>query len=540
MSPMGKLLGKADLRREALALPILVASSLLRILAEGLRYVGADRAALFRWLRWAPLGLLAVPLANFLATAVLFERLGRSIPLRPPSKRQRAEVDEQCNPLIRAFPALARKFAWRPLGIFPTPVHRFAVSLAHEGAEGEAVEFWAKREDLVSESYGGNKVRTLQYVLGAFEACVEEDGAGLPAKPRLLTLGSGGSNLVVAAKVHAAACGLNPSVASIEGLTPFPDLPEMDNTLNYLSSLSLPGSQALFDAGWLPILRAAFQRRSGSAATWPWVLPPGGNCPPGVLGQVGAALELAEQIERGEAPDPDGLVLALGSSCTAAGLCLGVAAARASGRAAFRRPGFRIFVQPVHPLLLLLQKRFGFYFSRWHPSAICRNIRDVAAAIAERGGPDLAEAAVAVMRQEMEITAFSDIVGDYGAHSAISLEALKTYKRSAKGPGGSPGLWLCGHFTAKSFALMLRLLREDAAAQRPPRRLIYWASKSVVQPLGAEDEWAAFDAQRRRCAALRSWGVLGGVSGHPGGDEGGEAGEAQGPGQYRPMMTRLA
>lgn len=54
------------------------------------------------------------------------------------------------------------------------------------------------------------------------------------------------------------------------------------------------------------------------------------------LSQVSALLELAEQIQKGEIPDPDGIFLAMGSSCTASGLVIGVALCRA-----LRLPVFR-------------------------------------------------------------------------------------------------------------------------------------------------------------------------------------------------------
>eukprot|EP00662_Eupelagonemidae_sp_cell21_P057156 gene57156-biopygen1247 len=70
---------------------------------------------------------------------------------------------------------------------------------------------------------------------------------------------------------------------------------------------------------------------------------PGGNNPTGALGHVGAALELAEQVA-----DPDAIFLALGSSCTTAGLCVGVAAARRCGLAAFRKRPFRLHAVVIH------------------------------------------------------------------------------------------------------------------------------------------------------------------------------------------------
>ncbi|CAE8641353.1 unnamed protein product, partial [Polarella glacialis] len=93
-------------------------------------------------------------------------------------------------------------------------------------------------------------------------------------------------------------------------------------------ALSLPGEQGRYGRGWPQVFSAL---RSSMSS----VFMPGGNNPLGILGQVGAALELAEQITRGELPDPDGIVVAMGSACTVTGLILGVALARHLGMEAF-------------------------------------------------------------------------------------------------------------------------------------------------------------------------------------------------------------
>lgn len=53
------------------------------------------------------------------------------------------------------------------------------------------------------------------------------------------------------------------------------------------------------------------------------------------------------QVERGEVPDPDGIVLALGSACTTAGLALGVAIARAAGMKARSAGAGVVSAQPL-------------------------------------------------------------------------------------------------------------------------------------------------------------------------------------------------
>ena len=62
-----------------------------------------------------------------------------------------------------------------------------------------------------------------------------------------------------------------------------------------------------------------------------YVMVPGGATPRGALGYVNAALELAHQVDAGVCPPPEAIVLAVGSTCTSAGLLLGT-------RIAARRP----------------------------------------------------------------------------------------------------------------------------------------------------------------------------------------------------------
>jgi D-cysteine desulfhydrase len=65
------------------------------------------------------------------------------------------------------------------------------------------------------------------------------------------------------------------------------------------------------------------------AGDWrlPWYLPAGGSNEFGTLGYVETALELAEQVVRGELPEPGTVVVPVGSGGTVAGLALGLSLA---------------------------------------------------------------------------------------------------------------------------------------------------------------------------------------------------------------------
>jgi D-cysteine desulfhydrase len=194
------------------------------------------------------------------------------------------------------------------LGVWPTPVHRM------DGVERVAggVEPWVKREDLSSPLGGGNKVRKLELLLAG------------PPRP-VLTAGAVGSHHVLATAIHGARVGrpcvgvllpqpMSGHVAATERMT-------REACVMVLGPDRLATSTALSSSG---VRRLAAQIIRGRGIT---VIPPGGSSPLGTLGYVGAGLELADQIGRGDCPEPSSIYLALGTGGTAVGLALGLALA---------------------------------------------------------------------------------------------------------------------------------------------------------------------------------------------------------------------
>ncbi|MCA9678630.1 MAG: pyridoxal-phosphate dependent enzyme, partial [Myxococcales bacterium] len=96
--------------------------------------------------------------------------------------------------LFRHLPALVGQVPWQRLGDWPTPVEEAPAIGAAIGAD-----VWIKREDRSSPRYGGNKVRTLEAVLGR----AVDAGAH-----RIWATGAYGSNHAVATVLHAATAGL--------------------------------------------------------------------------------------------------------------------------------------------------------------------------------------------------------------------------------------------------------------------------------------------------------------------------------------------
>merc|ERR1712130_192423 len=147
------------------------------------------------------------------------------------------------------------------------------------------------------------------------------------------------------------------------------------------------------------------------------------------------------------------------------------------------------------------------------PMTLGRGIKAAAKIIAENGGADLTAAGLAVMRDELEISTDIAIAGEYGAHSEVSKAAKMIYDQHVR-TEGQQHLWLCGHFTAKGFALLLKVIR-SSSGDESAKKLVFWQTKSAVQPQGQRDEWALFNEHKKTCKKLADWAVVGGITGHP-------------------------
>lgn len=177
-------------------------------------------------------------------------------------------------------------------------------------AEALGVSFLGiKRDDLASPLHGGTKPRKLDYLLAAppFEGA-----------PAWVSSGGIGSGSLVA--ITAAAAELDRRLFAHLFWTPI--------------SAGIVDNLAFTASG--PTTLAISRRRTTMALASPGVvigdqhhgapvIPPGATSPRGMIGVVRAGIELAEQIARGEVPEPDRVYVALGSGGTAVGLALGLA-----------------------------------------------------------------------------------------------------------------------------------------------------------------------------------------------------------------------
>jgi D-cysteine desulfhydrase len=221
------------------------------------------------------------------------------------------------NALFQAYPALQGRLSYVSLGDFPTPV----ISCDTLSAELGTAQLYLKHDGLTGpidaqgyRTYGGNKLRKLQYLLADALAHKQDT---------VLTFGAAGSNHALQTAVCAqqvgltAICMLRPQAPSWVVKRNLLMQKAYDAQLHYTED----------DRTLHGMLTAALcylvKEKTGRL---PYVIPVGGSCPRGAVGYVEAAFELKKQIDAGNIPLPNRIYVTLGSGGTAAGLLLGLKA----------------------------------------------------------------------------------------------------------------------------------------------------------------------------------------------------------------------
>ncbi|MGE5132904.1 MAG: 1-aminocyclopropane-1-carboxylate deaminase/D-cysteine desulfhydrase [Gemmatimonadota bacterium] len=194
--------------------------------------------------------------------------------------------------------------ARRRLAVLPTPL----VSAPRLAETLSAGPLYLKRDDLTGFAFGGNKARTLEFLLAAATA----EGADT-----LLTGGAPGSNFCAAAAAGARLAGLSCELV-IAGKRA-PAGPALALAQSWGAAVRWTGDpdRTSVDTG---LRRAA----AGLAAAGrrPYLIPRGGAAAAGAVGYALAAFELHEQLaERGIRSAR--VVVAVGSGTTLAGLVAG-------------------------------------------------------------------------------------------------------------------------------------------------------------------------------------------------------------------------
>ncbi len=214
--------------------------------------------------------------------------------------------------LYERFPRLGDSLPHIELGRRPTPVRRL---VALEGRARGSAEIWLKDDGVFGGAWGGNKARKLEWILPDVRR---------RRRRTILTVGALGTNHGLATALYAREQGLQTVLALV-------DQPIDDHVRAQFARIKRSGARVYRTHGALRTV-ASLPRIYAVHTDWRRLRPPyflrvGGSSALGALGYVEAALELAEQVERGELPGPAQVVVALGSGGTVAGLVLGFALA---------------------------------------------------------------------------------------------------------------------------------------------------------------------------------------------------------------------
>lgn len=334
--------------------------------------------------------------------------------------------------LFRAFPKLAQGLAHVGLVDRPTPVARLH---GMERALAARVPLDVKRDDLTAGTYGGNKVRKLEFLLAAARAA----GA-----TEVMTVGAAGSNHALATAVHARAFGLR----SISMLIPQVNARSVRRNLlaswNAGAELHHYPDEARLQAG----IRHQTARHAAETGQAPWYIAGGGSSPIGALGFVDAAFELKAQIDAGLLPAPRRIYVALGTTGTAAGLRLGLDAA---GLGATRIVAVRVVREDIGSA-----RRLAVLYAQ-------------AAALLRRLDPGFPDVALDPATVEVRHEYLGEGYAEYTAAGQAAVAAARE----------ADGLVLEGTYTGKTFAALMDDLR---GAEDGP--VLYW--HTYTHPLAPE------------------------------------------------------
>ncbi len=354
------------------------------------------------------------------------------------------------------------RLPWARLGRWPTPVTSLELASAGRGAE----QIWIKREDLSHPRYGGNKLRTLEVLLG---------DAAARGVTRVWATGAYGSNHAVATLCHAESAGL------AAGALLFPQPYSETAAANLRACLALGAERGwpvlpILSVATLPLAMLRHWQRERRAGGRPWMMPPGGARPLGALGALSAAFELAAQLRAEEPPPPATIVLAAGSTCTAAGLLAGLALAQRLGVWPGERP--RLRAVRVTPWPVTAHARIAGLAAR--AVALADQLRGAASGIdkAELGAHLVVDGA--------------QLGRGYGRSTSAGAAAMARFA-AAIGPGAGPdagpdagpgagpdaGPALDSVYSAKAAAALLAALDAGDGARGP---LLLWSTKSAAMP----------------------------------------------------------
>ena len=304
------------------------------------------------------------------------------------------------------------------------PLPRFWAAL------GGRAEIWIKREDLLPLAFGGNKLRNLEFLVGAALA----EGADC-----LVTSGRRWSNH---ARLTAAAGARTGLAVHLVLSGPPTDPPNPGVRLDELLGATVHQATTN-DRDEREALIARVVADLRSAGRRPYVIEVGGSGLPGVIGQVLAALELVEG-SAAAGYEPDDVVVPSATGGTHAGLLAGLATAGVATR--------------VH----------GFTAARGsgHPRPRIRKLLDDLAGLA----------GIATVADDLIRIDDSQLGADYGVPTTAATDATRLLATTE-------GILVDPIYTAKALAGLIAMTR---TGELDGRRVVFWhagGTPGLFEPL---------------------------------------------------------
>jgi 1-aminocyclopropane-1-carboxylate deaminase/D-cysteine desulfhydrase-like pyridoxal-dependent ACC family enzyme len=350
--------------------------------------------------------------------------------------------------LFSLVPKLETSMPHVDLGRWPSALDRVEIG---------GKRWLAKREDLSSDGYAGNKIRPLELVFGRARALGLDE---------VWATGAWGSNHALATVVHARRVGLT------GGALLWPQ-PRSEAAVENLRATIATAHLIRFSRS---VVRMPLEGIWTSERRRALVMTPGAATPYYALGHAQGAVELAVQMREARLGEASAIVLPIGSTCTTVGMLVGTALAKALGLIASppRIIGVRVTPWPVTARL-----------------RVARMAVRAAALVGELGGPALGLRIKDVL-QRLEIIG-TELGGGYGVPTeaawrarAAHLDAGARMERVSE--GGSPGgtdlrLHPDTTYSAKAAGWLMREVEEGAI---DPARTVFWATKSAL-PLPSPD-----------------------------------------------------
>jgi 1-aminocyclopropane-1-carboxylate deaminase/D-cysteine desulfhydrase-like pyridoxal-dependent ACC family enzyme len=315
--------------------------------------------------------------------------------------------------LFDAYPGLASGLQPVPLCTLPSPAERLA---------GIADHAWVKHDDAIHPEYGGNKIRKLEFVISE----ILRTGTR-----HVYSIGGTGSNFGVAAAMVFRELGIELTLFLFEQ----PTNPHVEHNQalmrHYGAHIKHFDSMAAAAAVW-----SAHPRRLDPES---YFLPAGAGSPVSTFGYVNAAFELRDQIRAGECPEPEEIVVPVGSCSTLAGLTLGCTLAGLKSHVV----GVRAAPERLGPVDVCTP-------------AVVRKFMVSAAELVRQQGQ---QGNVTVPEPTLNHDWFG---GCYGCSTPATEAALQR--------GAAVGLMLDPTYSGKAFG---EFLRRVAASRQP---VLYWAT----------------------------------------------------------------